>query len=147
MNEVYLKIYVENGDTIVFEGQGREDKPGYYPSRWDNTTKRVGTLVVGKNHISITDEARTAFRKIIREAHYIDVDLSFLDIFLSCESKKDGTPSDECHEVAISYIGDVIEKWDIEKVIHDKGFFIGTGKGFPQINLLDELPEWDDQKS
>ena len=33
MSEIYLKIYVENNDTLVFEGQGKEDKNGYYPTR------------------------------------------------------------------------------------------------------------------
>lgn len=139
MSEIYLKIYIENGDTIVFEGQGTEDKAGYYPARWDDTAKRFGTVVVGKKHISITDEAKTAFRRIIRESHHTGDDLSCLDIHACPGIKEDGTRTNMCDDVCISYLGDVVTKWNIEDVIHDKGFFIGTGEGVPKVSLLDAL--------
>lgn len=41
MKEIYLKIYVENNDTLVFEGQGTEDEDGFYPTRWDETVMRI----------------------------------------------------------------------------------------------------------
>lgn len=139
MGEIYLKIYLENSDTIVFEGQGTEDKVGYYPARWDDTVKRCGTVVVGKNHISITDEAKTAFRRIIREAHQTGDDLSCLDIHACPGIKEDGTRTDMCDDVCISYLGNVVTKWNIKDVIHDEEFFIGTGEGAPQVSLLDAL--------
>lgn len=139
MDEIYLKIYVENGDTIVFEGQGTEDKNGYYPTRWDDTAKRFGTVVIGKEHISITDEAKTAFRRIVRDAHHTGDDLSCLDIHTCYGRKEDGSITDECNTVCVSYLGDIITKWNIEDVIHDEEFFIGTGEGLPQVSLLNAL--------
>jgi len=141
MSEIYLKIFVENGDTIVFEGQGSEDKPGYYPTRWDDTAKRLGTVVVGKEHISITNEAKTAFRRIVREAHHTGDDLSCLDINTCYGSTEDGKCTDKCDEVCVSYLGEIITRWDIEDVISDPEFFIGCGEGLPQVSLLDALIE------
>lgn len=68
MSDIYLKIYVENGETLVFEGQGTEDKDGYYPTRWDEgsgegTVHRFGTVVVGKEHISITKKQKKHLKK------------------------------------------------------------------------------------
>lgn len=136
MSEIYLKIYVENGDTIVFEGQGTEDKNGYYPTRWDNTAKRLGTVAIGKSHITITEDAKVAFRRIITEANHTGDDLSCLDIYpcKSCDN-----PSNTDDDVCISYLGDVITRWNIEDVIHDRDFFIGTGEGVPRVSLLDDL--------
>lgn len=139
MAEIYLKIYVENGNIIVFEGQGAEDKVGYYPTRWDETAHRFGTVVVGKEHITITEEAKKAFSRIVREAKHTGDDLSCLDVHTCYGRKEDGTMSDACDEVCVSYLGPVVTKWDIETVIHDKEFFIGTGEGFPKLHLLDAL--------
>lgn len=139
MAEIYLKIYVENGDTIVFEGQGKEDKDGYYPTRWDDTTHRFGTVVVGKEHIAITEDAKRAFRKIVREAHHTGDDISCLDVHTCYGRKEDGSSSDKCDSVCVSYLGDVVTKWNIEAVIQDEEFFIATGEGFPQVSLLDAL--------
>ena len=142
MSELYLKIYVENNDTLVFEGQGREDKDGYYPTRWDETIKRLGTVVVGKEHISITKEAKIAFRKIINEAHHTGDDISCIDIYLTCK-KENGKYEEIPTEVCISYLGDIVSKFNIEEVINDKEFFIGCGEGTPDLNLLDKLVEVD----
>lgn len=147
MSEIYLKIYIENGDTIVFEGQGTEDMPGYYPARWDDTAKRFGTVVIGKKHISITDEAKTAFRRIIMEARHTGDDLSCLDICGCPGIKEDGTRSDKADDVCISYLGDVVTKWNIEEVINDKEFFIGTGGGVSQVSLLDALVVKESKKT
>lgn len=139
MDEIYLKIYVDNGNTIVFEGQGTEDKNGYYPTRWDDVTHRLGTVVVGKEHITITDEAKQAFQRIVREAHHTGDDLSCLDIHTCYGRNKDGSMTDRQDSVCVSYLGDVVTKWNIEDVIHDEEFFIGTGEGFPQVSLLNAL--------
>lgn len=139
MSEIYLKIYIENGDTIVFEGQGKEDKPGYYPTRWDDTAKRIGTVVVGKEHISITEDAKKAFKRIIREANHTGDDLSCLDIHACYGKNEDGSITDKCDEVCVSYLGDIVTKWNIEQIIRDKEFFIGTGEGLPRVDLLDAL--------
>lgn len=138
MNEIYLKIYVENGDTLVLEGQGEEDKDGYYPTRWDDEVQRIGTVVVGADHITITKEAKEAFERIIHKAKHTGDDISCIDIHKSYKrinGKKEETPTDVC----VSYIGPIVQKIDIEKAINDKDFFIGCGEGCPDVSLLDEL--------
>lgn len=135
MSDIYLKIYVENNDTIVFEGQGTEDKNGYYPT----SGHRLGTVVVGKEHISITDEGKDAFRRIIKEAQHTGDDLSCLDIHTCHGTNEDGSMKGTCDEICVSYLGEIVTKWNIEEVINDEDFFIGTGEGFPRIDLLDEL--------
>lgn len=138
MYDIYLKIYVENGDTLVFEGQGTEDKEGYYPTRWDDKGHRIGTSVVGKEHISITEEAKEAFRKIVRESRHTGDDISCIDIhdvYKEIDGKLEESPTDVC----VSYLGAVITKFNIEKVTRDENFFIGCGEGSPKLHLLDEL--------
>ena len=142
---VYLKIYTEDNDKVlVFEGQGKDDVDGfYYPKRWDETTMRIGTVVVGKEYMRITKEARNAFRRIVREAHKTGDDISCIDIHICYSRKEDGTIDEEkgCTEVCISYLGDVVTKLNIEEVIGDDNFFIGCGEGMPQVSLLDAIPE------
>lgn len=139
MDEIYLKIYLENDDTIVFEGQGTEDKPGYYPTRWDDTAKRIGTVVIGRKHIAITREAIAAFRKIVEKANHTGDDLGCLDISPCYSIQKDGTRSDTNDDVCISYLGDIVTRWNIDEVIQDDNFFIGTGVAVPETHLLDTL--------
>jgi hypothetical protein len=129
MNEIYLKIYVENNDTLVLEGQGSEDKPGYYPTRWDDVAHRIGTVVSGAKHISITEDAIVAFTKIINEANHTGDDISCLDIYYYGHT----------NEVCVSYLGPVITKFNIEEVINDPEFFIGCGEGTPRLDLLNKL--------
>ena len=138
MNEIYLKIYVENNDTLVFEGQGKEDKQGYYPTRWDETAMRIGTVVVGAEHITITKEAKRAFERIVREARHSGDDISCIDIhsvYKIIDGKFEEHPTDVC----VSYIGDIVTKFNIEEVINDENFFIGCGEGSPKLYLLDKL--------
>lgn len=139
MNEIYLKIFVENGNTIVFEGQGLEDKQGYYPTRWDETVKRLGTVVVGKEHISITDEAKIAFKRIVKEAKHTGDDMGYLDIHTCYGRNEDGTMKKSCDEICVSYLGPVVTRWNIEEIIHSNEFYIGTGEGLPKISLLENL--------
>jgi len=143
MSEIYLKIYIENNDTIVFEGQGEEDKQGYYPTRWDNDTQRFGTVAVGAKHITITKDAKDAFKRIIKNAKKTNDDISCLSIHNCFGKNPDGSMKDVCDEVAVAYIGDIVTKWDIECVINDEQFFIGTGEGLPDISLLDKLIQVD----
>lgn len=140
VNDIFLKIYVENENTLVFEGQSTEDKDGYYPTRWDDAAMRIGTVVVGKNHITITKEAKDAFTKIVRQANHTEDDISCIDIqpaYKKYDDKLEETPTDVC----VSYIGDVVTKFNIEEVIKDPDFFIGCGEGAPELCLLDELIE------
>lgn len=144
MSDIYLKIYVENNDTLVFEGQGNEDVPScYYPARWEEGCHRIGTVALGHDHISITSEAKEAFKRIVNEAKHTGDDTSCIDIF-DCYKSVDGHIVEETPtEVAVSYIGDVVTKLNIEEVIHDDDFTIGTGEGCPKLHLLDKLAQLD----
>lgn len=148
--EVYLKIYTEDNDKVlVFEGQGVDDiSPYYYPTRWDEIAKRIGTVVVGKEHIRITQSAREAFRRIVREAKKTGDDISCIDIH-TCYGRTDDGKIDEergCMEVCVSYIGDIVTKFNIEEVIRDENFFIGMGEGVPALSLLEAIPDLDNIK-
>ena len=141
MNEIYLKIYVENNNTLVFEGQGKEDKEGYYPTRWDETAMRIGTVVVGAEHITITNEAKKAFERIVREARHArhtGDDISCIDIH-SAYKRIDGKFEEHPTDVCVSYLGAIVTKFNIEEVISDEDFFIGCGEGSPNLSLLDKL--------
>ena len=142
MNEIYLKIYVENNDTLVFEGQSADDiPPYYYPTRWDEIAKRIGTVVIGAKHIAITNEAKKAFQRIVSEARHSGDDISCIDIHTCYGRTEDGKIDEKrgCTEVCVSYIGDIVTKFNIEEVINDERFFIGCGEGSPKLYLLDKL--------
>jgi hypothetical protein len=141
LNEnIYLKIYVENGDTLVLEGKGAEDiVPFYYPARWDDVAHRIGTVVIGCNHISITHEAIRAFTDIVNKAKHTGDDISCIDVHSCYVRKIDGSISEDCDDVCVSYMGDIIMKLNIEKAIKDPDFFIGCGEGAPRTWLLDRL--------
>lgn len=138
MQDIYLKIYMENEDTLVLEGQGMEEKEGYYPARWDDIAHRFGTVVVGKEHIAITEDAKDAFRRIVNGARHTGDDLSYIDIHRI--HKRIGKVFEEYPtEVCVSYLGKVVTKLSIEKVLRDPDFYIGCGEGAPDTQLLDEL--------
>lgn len=137
MAEIYLKIYTENeGRTLVLEGQGDTEKKGYYPTGGG----RIGTVVIGAEHISITADANEAFRKIILRAHRTGDDISCLDIHRTQRfDKEKGEWTEEGGDICVSYLGDFVTKLDIDAVIADEDFFIGCGEGAPDTKLLDEL--------
>lgn len=132
VSEIYLKIYVENGDTLVFEGQGSKDKDGYYPTQ---DSGRFGTSVTGKAHISITEEARRACLRIEAESKHNKNNLNCVDIHRTC-CKINGKAFTD---VNIYYLGPIIMKLNIEETIHNDDFFTGWDGGIPKIKLLDEL--------
>lgn len=144
-NEVYLKIYTEDDDKVlVFEGQGEDDVPNhYYPTRCDDKVQRIGTVVVGKDHVRITQKARDAFRRIAKESRKTGDDISCIDIHTCYGRTEDGKIDEEAGltEVCILYMGPIVLKLNIEDVIRDDNFFIGTGEGYPALGLLDEIPE------
>ena len=153
MDKIFLKIYTEDNDKVlVFEGCGTEDiAPYYYPARWDDIGHRFGTVVLGKEHIRITHKARQAFRKIVREANHTGDDISCIDIhtcypFKETEDGKFEIDQEKGRtDTCVSYIGDIVTKFNIDEVIHDKEFFIGYGSGVPALSLLEAIPELEEE--
>lgn len=149
-DQIYLKIYTEDDNKVlVLEGQGTKDISGaYYPTKWEEGAYRMGTVVIGKEHMRITPEARQAFRKIVREARKTGDDISCIDIHTCYHKKEDGSIDEEkgCTNVCVSYFGKHITKLNIEEVIHDDNFFIGYGEGIPAVSLLDAIPDLEESK-
>lgn len=121
--EIFLKIYTkDNNNILVLEGKGEMNEDCYFPHG-----SIIGSGVTGKEHISITKEAKKLFKKIIMEAEKTGDDLTCLDIY----KLKNG-------RIHISWLGKRKEEIDIRKL---ENFWIGTGESFPQVSLLDELSE------
>lgn len=92
----------------------------------------IGVIIVGKDNIAISPEAKQLVIDIVRKAKHTGDDISCLDIFK--------INSDD--EVAVSWLGNnniVIDPNDLD------GFFIGCGEGSPDLYLLDELKEMDNE--
>lgn len=121
--EIFLKIYTkDNNNILVLEGKGEMNEDCYFPHG-----SIIGSGVTGKEHISITGDAKKLFKKIIMEAEKTGDDLTCLDIY----KLKNG-------RIHISWLGKRKEEIDIRK---PENFWIGTGESFPQVSLLDELSE------
>lgn len=122
-DEIYVKIYTkDNNNILVLEGI-KEKKEGYYYPQGSI----IGTGVTGKEHISITNDAKELFKKIIIDAEKTGDDLTCLNIMKLDNGK-----------IHVSWLGKAREEIDVRKLDED-GFFIGTGEGFPDLKLLDEL--------
>ena len=121
--EIFLKIYTkDNNNILVLEGKGEMNEDCYFPHG-----SVMGSGVTGKEHISITGDAKKLLKKIIMEAEKTGDDLTCLDIY----KLKNG-------RIHISWLGKRKEEIDIRKL---ENFWIGTGESFPQVSLLDELSE------
>lgn len=122
-DEIYVKIYTkDNNNILVLEGI-KEKKEGYYYPQGSI----IGTGVTGKEHISITNDAKELFKKIIIDAEKTGDDLTCLNIIKLDNGK-----------IHLSWLGKEKEEIDVRKLDED-GFFIGTGEGFPDLKLLEEL--------
>ena len=135
--DLYLKIYMEDEDTLILEGQGNKEKDGYYPTG----NGRIGTVAVGAEHIGITPEAKAAFRRIVREARHTGDDFSCIDVHTCYGRDEDGKFDNEkgCTEVCISYAGPIVTRLKVSEVIQSKDFYIGCGEGTPDLSLLDKV--------
>lgn len=123
--DIFLKIYTkDNNNILVLEGKGKMSEDSYFPHG-----SVIGSGVTGKEHISITEDAKKLFRKIIMESEKTGDDLTCLDI---CKVKNG--------RIHISWLGKRKEEIDVRK-LDEIGFFTGTGEGFPDLSLLDELSE------
>ena len=121
--EIFLKIYTkDNNNILVLEGKGEMNEDCYFPHG-----SIIGSGVTGKEHISITEDAKQLFKRIIMESKKTGDDLTCLDIY----KLKNG-------RIHISWLGKRKEEIDIRKL---ENFWIGTGESFPQVSLLDELSE------
>ena len=122
-DEIYVKIYTkDNNNILVLEGIKEKKEGDYYPQG-----SIIGTGVTGKEHISITNDAKELFKKIIIDAEKTGDDLTCLNIIKLDNGK-----------IHLSWLGKEKEEIDVRKLDED-GFFIGTGEGFPDLKLLDEL--------
>ena len=129
-NNACVKIYTESDTVLVCEGLYKTDKEGYYPAT--GKFGRIGTVVCGKNNISITEDAKKLFKKIIEKAKKTGDDISFLDIHAATN-----------WDVVISWMTlstdeGLKHKIDIDK-LDECEFFIGIGGGYPKLDLLDIL--------
>ncbi len=123
--DIFLKIYTkDNNNILVLEGKGKISEDSYFPHG-----SVIGSGVTGKEHISITKEAKKLFKRIIMDSEKTGDDLTCLDI---CKVKNG--------RIHISWLGKRKEEIDIRK-LDEIGFFTGTGEGFPDLSLLDELSE------
>lgn len=136
MPEIYLKIYTEDDGTLVLEGQGDEDKEGYWPTtRWDDKVQRLGTVAVGADHISITKEAKEAIAKLVNNARRTGDDISCIDVHEVYKHENGKPIGDGSTDVAVSYLGSVVTKINVDKAIKDDGFFIGCGEGNQSLSF------------
>ena len=90
---------------------------------------KVGCGVTGKEHISITEEAKKLFRKIVETAEHTGDDLSCLDLYVLHNGR-----------IHLGWIGKAKHEIDI-RTLNEEGFWIGTGEGSPKLSLLDQLSE------
>lgn len=123
MKSLYAKIYTEENDVLVLEGQGDEVVPDvYYPTGGS----RISTVVIGAQHVSITPEAKDLFKAIVKAAPKTGDDLSCLDIHTSAKG------------ICVSWLGETTQRLQLAG-IENTGFWIGCGEGAPHLHLLDEL--------
>ena len=75
--EIFLKIYTkDNNNILVLEGKGEMNEDCYFPHG-----SIIGSGVTGKEHISITEDAKQLFKRIIMESKKTGDDLTCLDIY------------------------------------------------------------------
>lgn len=122
-DEIYVKIYTKDNNNILVLDGIKEEKEGYHYPKGNI----IGAGVTGKEHIEISDEAKKLFKKIVINSEKTGDDLTCLDIMKLDNGK-----------IHISWLGKRKQEIDIRK-LEEIGFFIGTGEGFPDLSLLDEL--------
>jgi len=122
---ILAKIYVNN-DKLYLENCGvykdRELCPaGPTPAGGFS----IGSTVIGRKNIAISQEAIKMFTDIVYNAEHNGNDLSCLSIFSTIYG-----------DIVVGWLGEnktVIDPNHLEDV------FIGCGEGFPQLSLLNEL--------
>ena len=121
--DIYLKIYTkDNNNILVLEGKGKMNEDCYFPHG-----SIIGSGVTGKEHISIIEDAKKLFKKIVMESEKTGDDLSCLNIY----KFKNG-------RIHICWLGKRKEEIYIRNL---DDFWIGVGEDLPDLSLLDELSE------
>lgn len=128
-DNIKLKIYTKGKNVLVLEGIADSNYKNEDSFPKGNI---IGMVVPGKEHIKITKEAKQLFKDIVSQAEKTGDDVSCLDIHRYREN-----------DVCISYLGYLKTEIDITKL---DGFWIGTGEGYPDLSLLDELKEFSNDK-
>ena len=128
--DVYVKIYTkENNNVLVFEGINSENKDYHFAKG-----SRFGCGVTGKEHISITKEAKILMKKIFETAQKTGDDLSCLDLF----KLRDG-------RIYLGWIGKRYTEMDI-RTLEKEGFWIGTGEITPDLSLIEQLSDQEKEE-
>ena len=123
--DVYVKIYTkENNNILVFEVINSENKDYYFAKGGV-----FGCGVTGKEHISITKEAKILMRKIFETAQKTGDDLSCLDLFKLGDGR-----------IHLGWIGKRYTEIDI-RTLEKEGFWIGTGEITPDLSLIEQLSD------
>ena len=74
--DILLKIYTkDNNNILVLEGKGEMNEDCYFPHG-----SVMGSGVTVNEHISITEDAKRLFKRIIMESEKTGDDLTCLDI-------------------------------------------------------------------
>ncbi len=123
--DIYVKIYTkEDNNILVLDGIDYENKDYYF-----SKGSVFGCGVTGKEHISITNEAKILLKKIFKIAPKTGDDVSCIDLY----KIKGG-------RIHFSWIGKRNTEIDI-RTLEEDGFWIGTGEGMPNSSLVDKLSE------
>ncbi|MEE0965000.1 MAG: hypothetical protein U0L73_12500 [Ruminococcus bromii] len=125
----HLKIYMKNKNTIVFDGKTEDIEHEYYPYK----ENRVGTMVIGAEHIAISKDAKKAITKLITEGKKTGDDISCVDLY-------EAHPKEEKPYIVFSYIDRNYAEWNVDEILKDEDFWIGCGEGVPDVTLLEKIP-------
>ena len=129
---ILAKIYVDK-NKLYLENCGVWQTGKNYPSgKRPDGGFSIGSVVIGKDNIAISNEAIDMFRHIVRYAEHTGDDVSCLDIHENYSG-----------EIVVSWLGK--NKMTINPNRLDDGFFIGCGEGAPRTDLLDKLTIMDNE--
>ncbi len=121
-NQIYAKIYMNNGN-LVLENCGKRVRGSNVPASVGRGNK--GPVVIGKNHIAISKEARSALKYVIENGTHIDEEIGDIAIYLNSDK-----------QVVLCWKGQnrrEINPYNLQSIE------IGYGDIKPNVSLLNEL--------
>lgn len=131
MSEIYARCKVTDGRYLVIEGLPHEDVPNrYYPVT--GAPGRASSTVIGKEHLSVTPEAKEAIRRILTEGHRTGDNCGCLEVIARMSDEGD------LNDVVFSWIGPLSVCWEINQVIRDPAFFLGDNSSPFILDVLTE---------